>query len=107
VLMEQLFATQPDWRLQCATTGVEGLTAAVRQRPSVILLDMNLPDMSGIDVFRRLRADPRTSEIPCVAVSADALPTHIHRVHNLGFEDYWTKPLDLPATVDKLKRLLR
>ena len=106
VLMEQLFSTQPDWRLQCATTGVEGLTAAVRYRPNVILLDMNLPDMSGVDVFKRLRADPRTSEIPCVAVSADALPAHINRVHNMGFEDYWTKPLDLPATVDKLKRLL-
>ena len=106
VLMEQLFATQPDWRLECATTGVQGLTAAVRHRPHVILLDMNLPDMSGIDVFRRLRGDPRTSDIPCVAVSADALPAHVQRVHNLGFEDYWTKPLDLPATVQKLKRLL-
>jgi signal transduction histidine kinase len=107
VLMEQLFSTQPEWRLQCAATGVEGLTAAVRRRPHVILLDMKLPDMQGIDVFRRLKDDPRTCDIPCVAVSADALPAHINRVHALGFEDYWTKPLDLPATIGKLKRLLR
>jgi signal transduction histidine kinase len=107
VLMEQLFRTQPAWRLRCAATGVEGLTEAVRQRPDVILLDMNLPDMSGIDVFKRLRADPRTSDIRCVAVSADAVPVHISRVHALGFDDYWTKPLDLKATVGKLKRMLR
>ncbi len=107
VLMEQLFSTQPDWRLRCATTGIEGLTAAVRQRPDVILLDMNLPDISGIDVFKKLKADSRTSDIPCVAVSADAVPLHINRVHALGFEDYWTKPLDLPATISKLKRILR
>lgn len=107
VLMEQLFSTQPEWRLRCASTGVEGLTAAVRQRPHLILMDMNLPDMQGTEVFRRLRSDPRTSDIPCVAVSADALPAHINRVHALGFEDYWTKPLDLPATIAKLKRLLR
>lgn len=107
VLMEQLFSTQPDWQLRCATTGVEGITAAVRQRPDVILLDMNLPDISGIEVFKKLRADPRTSDIPCVAVSADAVPLHINRVHAMGFEDYWTKPLDLPATISKLKRILR
>lgn len=107
VLMEQLFSTQPDWQLRCASTGVEGLTAAVRQRPDVILLDMNLPDISGVDVFKRLKADPRTSDIPCVAVSADAVPVHINRVHAMGFEDYWTKPLDLLATVSKLKRMLR
>jgi CheY-like chemotaxis protein len=68
---------------------------------------MNLPDMSGIDVFKKLKADPRTSDIPCVAVSADAVPVHINRVHAMGFEDYWTKPLDLLATVSKLKRMLR
>lgn len=107
VLMEQLFATQPAWQLRCATTGAEGIVAAIRQSPQLILLDMNLPDMQGVDVFKRLSADPRTAGIPCVAVSADALPAHVTRVNALGFEDYWTKPLDLAATVGKLKRLLR
>ena len=107
VLMEQVFSTQPDWRLNRASSGTEGITAAVRQRPDVILLDINLPDMPGVEVFRRLKADPRTSQIPCVAVSADALPSQVSRLHALGFADYWTKPLDLPATIGKLKRLLR
>ena len=107
VLMEQVFTTQPDWTLHCASNGTEGLTAAVRQRPDVILLDMNLPDMPGTEVFRRLKSDPRTSDIPCVAVSADALPEQVQRVQSLGFDDYWTKPLDLPTSIAKLKSLLR
>jgi CheY-like chemotaxis protein len=107
VLMEQMFATQPDWKLLTASTGVEGITTAVRQRPQIVLLDMNLPDMSGADVFKRLRADRRTRDIPCVAVSADALPDQIDRAEALGFEDYWTKPLNLPVTVSRLKKLLQ
>lgn len=67
---------------------------------------MNLPDMSGTEVVGQLQADPRTRGIACVAVSADALPAHIDRVLALGFADYWTKPLDLAATIGKLKRLL-
>ena len=98
---------QPDWTLHCASNGTEGITAAVRQHPDVILLDMNLPDMPGTEVFRILKRDPRTSHIPCVAVSADALPDQVQRVQALGFDDYWTKPLDLPTTIVKLKSLLR
>lgn len=106
VLMEQLFVSQPDWRLTCVSTGLEGITAAVQQCPHLILLDMNLPDMDGTEVFKRLQADPRTRDIRCVAVSADAMPAQVSRAHELGFEDYWTKPLDLPAVIGKLKRLL-
>jgi len=105
-LMEHVFGTQSQWRLHCATNGASGIAAALQQHPRVILLDMNLPDMTGIEVFRRLKTDPRTSQIPCVAVSADAMSTSIYRVRAMGFEDYWTKPLDLAVTVGKLKRLL-
>ncbi len=106
-LMGQVFSTQPDWRLYTATTGAEGISFARRQSPELILLDMNLPDMTGAEVFDHLKADRRTRDIPCVAVSADALPEQIARAHSAGLEDYWTKPLDLPATIGKLKRLLR
>ncbi len=106
ILMEQLFATQPEWRLHCVSTGVEGITSAVRIRPSLILLDMNLPDMNGVEVFKRLRQDPRARDIPVVAVSADALPDHVQRVLQLGFDGYWTKPLDLVVTIGKLKQIL-
>ena len=107
VLMEQLFATQPDWDLECAGSGVAGLTAALRSNPQLILLDMNLPDMSGTEVLRKLRGHPRTRGIPCVAVSADAMPGAVRRALSLGFDDYWTKPLELSSVVAKIKKLLR
>jgi CheY-like chemotaxis protein/nitrogen-specific signal transduction histidine kinase len=105
VLMDQLFAAQPDWSLAVAMTGAAGLTEAVRQRPDVILLDLTLPDMNGQEVLQRLRLDRRTHDIPVVAVSADAMPAKVRRCRGLGFEDYWTKPLDLLATVSKVKLL--
>ena len=105
VLMDQIFAPQPDWSLKVATTGSTGLTEAVRQRPDLILLDMNLPDMNGHEVLRRLRLERRTRGIPVVAVSADAMPASVRQSRALGFLDYWTKPLDLVATVSKLKAL--
>ncbi|HJV60429.1 MAG TPA: ATP-binding protein [Albitalea sp.] len=107
VLMQQLFSTQPDWQLVIASTGAEGLVAAVRCAPRVILLDMNLPDMSGTEVLKRLKNDPRTEDTPCIAVSADALPASVRRSLGLGFDDYWTKPLELGTVIGKLKRLLR
>ena len=105
VLMDQLFAAQPDWSLAVAMTGAAGLAEAVRQRPDVILLDLNLPDMNGQEVLQRLSLDRRTRDIPVVAVSADAMPANVRRGRALGFVDYWTKPLDLLATVSKLKAL--
>ena len=105
MLVEQLFATQPDWSLGIATNGASGIAEAVRQRPDLILLDLNLPDMDGRDVLKRLRLDRRTRDIPVVAVSADAMPAHLRRSRSQGFEDYWIKPLNLSETVAKLKSL--
>ncbi|MDE2455358.1 MAG: response regulator [Burkholderiales bacterium] len=107
LLMEQVFKMQPEWRLQCVRTGTEGIVWAVQNDPDAVLLDMNLPDMSGLEVFERLQRNPRTRGIPCVAVSADAMPAQIQRAHARGFADYWIKPLDLPATIGKLKQILR
>ncbi len=105
MLVEQLFATQPDWSLGVATSGSSGIAEAIRQRPDLILLDLNLPDMDGREVLKRLRLDRRTRDIPVVAVSADAMPAHFRRSRSQGFEDYWTKPLNLSETVTKLKNL--
>ncbi len=105
VLMDQLFASQPEWDLRIAMSGSTGLMEAFRQRPHLILLDMNLPDIDGQEVFRRLRHDKRTCDIPVVAVSADAMPRSARRLRSQGFEDYWTKPLNLSSVVSKLKVL--
>ena len=106
LLMEHLFSTQPTWTLHTAETGSEGIQTALRVQLDVILLDLNLPDMSGLEVFKRLRNDPRTRHIPCVAVSADAMPAHVRRGLADGFDDYWVKPLELTSVITKLKELL-
>ena len=107
LLMQQLFGTQPDWELVVAATATEGIAMARRQPPDLVLVDMNLPDADGLQVLRALRADTRTGHIRCIAVSADAVPRHIAHAAHLGFEDYWTKPLDLIQTVARIKKLLR
>ncbi len=78
----------------------------MREGPQLILLDLNLPDMSGFEVFKRLQADPRTKHIPCVAVSADAMPAQVRKTLAEGFDDHWSKPLDLPLVLRKLKERL-
>ncbi len=105
VLVDQLFATQPEWQLSVAMSGVAGVAEAIRLQPDFILLDLGLPDITGWEVHKRLKLDHRTRDIPVVALSADAMPANQRRGRASGFTDYWTKPLDLPATIDKLKAL--
>jgi len=101
-LMQQLFQTEPAWRLRVATSGREGLAMAVQSPPDLLLLDMNLPDMHGLDVLQALHAHGLQLPYGCVAVSADAMPQHVERARAAGCDDYWTKPLDLVLTWHKL-----
>ena len=96
ILMEAFFESLPDTaaRLVIAPTAREGLREAFLLRPDLVLLDMNLPDLDGLGVLRRLRADPRTAHIPVIAVSADALPEQIRTARDAGCDDYWIKPID-------------
>ncbi len=71
------------------------MSQARSHRPDLILVDMQLPDIDGHEVLRRLRADEATAGIPCISVSANAMPEDIERALKAGFDDYWTKPLDL------------
>jgi CheY-like chemotaxis protein len=67
---------------------------------------MNLPDTDGIALIRALRADPRTAALRCVALSADALPEQIEAARRAGFDDYWTKPIDVVRMLGRLSVLL-
>ena len=105
LLMAQIFQSQPQWTLISVATGLAGLEAAIERQPMLILLDLHLPDLSGFDVLERLRADPRTRHIRCVAVSADALPAQIKHALARGFDRYWTKPITVTQVVAELKEL--
>ena len=70
-----------------------------------MLVDMQLPDIDGLEVLARLRADPQTADLHVVALSANAIPADIQRALDAGFDDYWTKPLDFAvfnAAIDRV-----
>jgi CheY-like chemotaxis protein len=72
-----------------------GLDLAAEHHPDLILLDLHLPDMPGQEVLRRLRAEPRTADVPVVILSADARPTLIKELLGQGVRAFLTKPLDV------------
>jgi signal transduction histidine kinase/CheY-like chemotaxis protein len=106
LLMEEVFRTQPGWTLHVAHDGTSGVELAVRVQPDLALIDMNLPDMNGLEVLRRLRADPATARLLCVALSADAMSEQIAAARAAGFDDYWTKPIDLTRLLDNVRRAI-
>jgi CheY-like chemotaxis protein/anti-sigma regulatory factor (Ser/Thr protein kinase) len=100
-LVREIATLRPALDLHVARDGRSGLAAARAARPALILLDINLPDIGGFEVLRALRADPALAGIPCVALSANAIPAEIERARQAGFTDYLTKPI----RVDALLRL--
>jgi signal transduction histidine kinase len=107
VLMEQYVGLCADVQLLVARDGQAGLELARAWTPNLILLDMQLPDMSGLDVLDCLRSDPATSGIRVVALSADAMPAQVTEAIARGAEAYWTKPLSLAKFKSELPKFLR
>jgi PAS domain S-box-containing protein len=106
LLLQGLFERRPHWRLACAATLEEGLRLARGLNPSLVLMDMHLPDGDGSEGLKALRADPATRSLCCVALSADAMPEQIQQALAAGFDGYWTKPIDLHRTLEALDRCL-
>ncbi len=104
-VMEAVIHLRPRWRLIHAALGQLGLDLASAHAPDLVLLDVHLPDMAGIDVLRALKADPSTAEIPIVVLSADANPRQIDRLRSAGAQQYLTKPLDLEKTLGVLDEI--
>jgi PAS domain S-box-containing protein len=92
-LVEQLIARRSDIRLLAAVNGTLGVEMAREFRPDVILMDINLPGISGIEALIVLRGDPVTAHIPIVALSANAMPGDIKKGLEAGFFHYLTKPI--------------
>ncbi|MBA2672302.1 ATP-binding protein [Ramlibacter sp.] len=92
-LVEQLIARRPDLRLLSAADGKLGIEYARAYMPDVILMDINLPGLSGIDAMAFLHGDPLTAHIPIIALSANAVPRDIQKGLDAGFFNYITKPI--------------
>jgi CheY-like chemotaxis protein len=94
-LVDRIVARRPNVRLISAMRPGPGLDLANEHRPDLVLLDLHLPDMPGEEVFRRLRAEPRTAGIPVAILSADAKPSLIARMLDMGARAFLTKPLEV------------
>ena len=93
MLIEDLIARRPDIRLLSARDGIRGVEIARASLPDVILMDINLPGISGIKALRILAEDPSTAHIPVIALSANAIPRDIEKGLEAGFFRYLTKPI--------------
>jgi PAS domain S-box-containing protein len=103
MLVEDLIARRPDIRLLTARDGNRGIEIARASRPDVILMDINLPGISGLKALRILAEDPTTAHIPVLALSANAIPRDIQKGLEAGFFRYLTKPIkvnEFMATLD-------
>jgi CheY-like chemotaxis protein len=85
-----------------AGDGMRGITLARIHQPEVILMDINLPGISGIQALKILRDDPITAHIPVIAISANAMPHDIKKGLEAGFLDYLTKPIKVTEFMDAL-----
>jgi CheY-like chemotaxis protein len=102
-LVEQLIARRPDMRLLSARDGNTGIELARANQPEVILMDINLPGISGIEALKILREDPATARIPVVALSANAMPRDVEKGLEAGFFRYLTKPIKVNEFMETLE----
>jgi CheY-like chemotaxis protein len=102
MLVEQLIARRPDMRLLSARDGNLGIQLARTYHPEVILMDINLPGISGIEALKILREDPLTAHIPVIALSANAMPRDIEKGLQAGFFRYLTKPIKVNEFMNTL-----
>ena len=105
-LVEQIIARRADVNFYSAPEAGVGIAFARAYLPDVILMDINLPGISGMDAMQILRADPRTAHIPILALSANAVPRDISHALEAGFIDYLTKPIKVRAFLEALDAAL-
>jgi len=105
-LVERVLAQRPELALMHATRGRQGLEMALRDRPALVLLDINLPDISGTEVLKELRDDPRTEHIPVIVISADAMPRQMQLLLSAGASAYLTKPIDIRDLLGQIDEVI-
>jgi two-component system cell cycle response regulator DivK len=89
-----------------AVNGEDGVRLARERNPDLVLMDIRLPGISGIEALAALRADPKTSSIPVVALTASVTPTDRTHITQAGFDAFLAKPMALHEFVDTVKRLV-
>ncbi len=106
LLVVEVLRQWPDVRVVVAEDGASGLAQALQLQPDVLLLDMQLPDMDGLQVLQRLKQDPATRQLKVVALSANAMASDVEATLRAGACAYWTKPIDFAPFLDKMRAML-
>lgn len=107
LLVAEILKNVPGMKLLTAATGTEGLRAATNQKMDLIILDLHLPDMNGEEVFEKLKSNPQCTDIPVIALSANAMKEDIDRTLAMGFNEYITKPFDVSAFIKVILKHLQ
>jgi len=94
-LIERILEDRANLSLSWACNGEEGLALALQQRPALILLDLNLPDMHGSELLAKFKSNALTQNIPIIVLSADISPSQIEKMLQAGARDYLTKPFEI------------
>ena len=92
--------------VRTARTGEDAITLAVSEPPDLVLMDLQLPGIDGVEALRRLRESPRTAHVPVVAVTAQAMKQDRERVLEAGFNGYVSKPISVRAFPDQVRGFL-
>ena len=97
--------TANDYEMTEAENGEEALAAVAKDRPDLILMDIQLPVMDGCEATRRIKADPATNRIPVIALTANAMSGDREKAIAAGCDDFDTKPVDMPRLLEKISAL--
>ena len=97
LLFEEVLRREPGVELRVAISGEEALALVQHWTPELLIIDMNLPGVTGTELLRALRLHPALAGVPAVVCSADAMPEDRARALAAGFDHYWTKPIDVHA----------
>lgn len=102
----QFFMERSGYEMFLAVTGRDGVSAAIRQKPDLILMDLSLPEMDGWSATRQIKSNPATKNIPVVALTAHALVSDRKRALDAGCDDYIIKPIDMAELIRIVERIL-
>ncbi len=105
-LVRHILTSRPNIKILGASTMEEGINLARENRPDLVLMDIHLPDGSGIDAMKQMQASEETSNIPVVALSSLSSQMQIEEGLKEGFEYYITKPIDVPEMLETIDRIL-
>ena len=106
--MVERYISEFDFNIELvhARDGEEGIKLAHAQHPDLIILDINLPKIHGLQVYKEIKKDRDAKSIPIVALSAAAMPEEVEKAKDVGFEEFLSKPIDIKVLYKTIKKYL-